>query len=109
MAALTGSVGVACGLGCSMACGILVPQPGIEPKSPALQGGFLTTEPPDKVSRMGFCFCFLNKVKSNPAYDELDPAPKFRSSLHSLVPSSLGSEGVPTALLSVSLNSTLPL
>ena len=25
------------------ACGILVPQPGIEPKSPALQGRFLTT------------------------------------------------------------------
>ena len=73
MAALTGSVDVARGLSCSMVCGILVPQPGIEPKSPALQGGFLTTEPPGKVSRMGFCFCFLNKVKSNPAYDELDP------------------------------------
>ena len=29
----------------SMACGFLVPQPGIEPVSPALQGGFLTTEP----------------------------------------------------------------
>ena len=26
-----------------MACGILVPQPGIEPMSPELQGGFLTT------------------------------------------------------------------
>ena len=27
---------------CSMADGMLVPQPGIEPTSPALQGGFLT-------------------------------------------------------------------
>ena len=30
-------------LSCPVACGILVPQPGIEPKSPALQGRFLTT------------------------------------------------------------------
>ena len=34
------------GLSCSAACGILVPGPGIEPMSPALQGGFLTTGPP---------------------------------------------------------------
>ena len=33
---------------CSVACGILVPQPGIEPMSPALQGRFLTTGPPGK-------------------------------------------------------------
>ena len=31
-----------------MACGILVPGPGIKPMSPALQGGFLTTGPPGK-------------------------------------------------------------
>ena len=36
-----------CGLGCSLACGILVPQLGIEVMSPALQG-FLTTWPPGK-------------------------------------------------------------
>ena len=30
-------------LSCSVACGILIPQPGIEPMSPALQGRFLTT------------------------------------------------------------------
>ena len=30
------------------ACGILVPWPGIEPTSPALEGGFLTTGPPGK-------------------------------------------------------------
>ena len=30
------------------ACGILVPRPGIKPTSPALQGGFLSTRPPEK-------------------------------------------------------------
>ena len=39
-----GSVAAACGLGCHTARG-LVPQPGIQPRSPALTGGFLTTEP----------------------------------------------------------------
>ena len=29
-------------------CGILVPRPGIEPASPALEGGFFTTGPPGK-------------------------------------------------------------
>ena len=33
---------------CPEAGGILVPQAGIKPTSPALQGGFLTTEPPGK-------------------------------------------------------------
>ena len=37
------------GLNCPMACGILVPRPGIELMFPALQGGFLTTGPPGKV------------------------------------------------------------
>ena len=36
------------GLSCPMACGILVPQPGIEPMSPALEGRVLTTGPPGK-------------------------------------------------------------
>ena len=36
------------GLGCPVACGILVSQPGIKPASPALEGGFLTTGPPGK-------------------------------------------------------------
>ena len=39
------SLAVVRGLRCSVACGILVPQPGIEPESPALQGRFLTTRP----------------------------------------------------------------
>ena len=36
------------GLSCPSACGILVPQPRIEPAAPALEGGFPTTEPPGK-------------------------------------------------------------
>ena len=32
-----------CGLSCSIACEILVPQPGMEPESRVLEGGFLTT------------------------------------------------------------------
>ena len=35
-----------CGLSCP--CGILAPQPGIKPKFPALEDGFLTTGPPGK-------------------------------------------------------------
>ena len=40
-----GSVVVAHRLSCLEACGLLVPGPGIEPKSPALAGDFLTTRP----------------------------------------------------------------
>ena len=36
------------GLSCPIACGILVPLPGIKPLSPALEGGFLTIGPPGK-------------------------------------------------------------
>ena len=35
-------------LSCSVAFGSLIPWPGIEPVSPALQGGFLTAGPPGK-------------------------------------------------------------
>ena len=35
-------------LSCPTVCGILVPWPGIEPTSPALEGRFLTTGPPGK-------------------------------------------------------------
>ena len=45
----TGSVVVARGLSCPAACGILVPRPGMEPVSPALQDGFSTTGPPEVV------------------------------------------------------------
>ena len=36
------------GLVAPTACGISIPQPGIEPVSPALEGGFLTTGQPGK-------------------------------------------------------------
>ena len=43
-----GSVAAARGLSCPVACGILVPRPGIEPMSSALESRFLTTGPPRK-------------------------------------------------------------
>ena len=43
-----GSVVAMLGLSCLAACGILVPWLGIEPTSPALHGGFLTTGTPEK-------------------------------------------------------------
>ena len=45
---LMGSLVVACRLSCPTALGILIPSPGIEPTSPALQGEFLTTGSPGK-------------------------------------------------------------
>ena len=43
-----GSVAAARHLSSFMACETLVPEPGIEPMCPALQGGFLTTGPSGK-------------------------------------------------------------
>ena len=43
-----GSADLAHRLSCSIACGILIPRPGVEPVSPALAGGFLSTGPPRK-------------------------------------------------------------
>lgn len=43
------------------ACGILVPQPGIEPEPPALEGEVLTTEPPGK------------SLQSSLYYNDLEP------------------------------------
>ena len=54
----TSSVVAAHGLSCPVACGILVPRPGIEPVSPALEGGFFTTGPRE-VPRY-----FLNEKKT---------------------------------------------
>ena len=45
---------VACGLSCSLAHGILVPQPGIKPAMPVLQGRFLTTGLSRKVLHLEF-------------------------------------------------------
>ena len=44
-----------CRLSCPAACGISVPQPGIEPASPALAGRFSTTAPPGKLKLKIFC------------------------------------------------------
>ena len=41
-------------ISCSMACGILVPLPGIKPAPPALDGRFLTTGPPGTSPDMKF-------------------------------------------------------
>ena len=43
------------GLRCSTACGIIVPPPGTEPTSPALEGRCSTTGPPGKS-----CSFFIN-------------------------------------------------
>ena len=45
------------GLGCLATCGILVPQLGIKPLPPALQGRFLTTGPPGKL--LDFIYFFM--------------------------------------------------
>ena len=45
----TGSAVLTHGLSCLVACEMLVPRPGIKLLSPALDGGFLTTGPPEKV------------------------------------------------------------
>ena len=44
----TGSIVVVHGLSCSEACGWDLPRSGMEPVSPALTGGFFTTESPGK-------------------------------------------------------------
>ena len=46
----TGSAVMTRGLSCPVACGILVLRSGIKLVSPALEGGFLTTGPPETVT-----------------------------------------------------------
>ena len=60
-----GSVVAAHGLSCPTLCGILVPRPGIEPASPALEGGFLTTVPPGKSQCQNFQSRVLTEVQLN--------------------------------------------
>ena len=65
--ALVGSVAAVPRLSCSAACGILAPQPGIEPVSPALQDRFFTTGPREKFLlfyfkiSLSFCSVFWGK------------------------------------------------
>ena len=64
------------GLRCPEACGILIPRPGMEPVSPALEGGALTTGPPEKSPRApslhdsteGFDVLTFDTVDHIPAY-----------------------------------------
>ena len=58
---LTGSVVVLHWLGWSPACGISAPRPGMEPGSPPLQGGFLTSGPPGKP--LLFLYDLYNHIK----------------------------------------------
>ena len=63
------SVVIALKLSCSVACGILVPLPGIEPMFPALEGRFLTPGPPGKPPGMCYYFlkvCHLTQYPQNP-------------------------------------------
>ena len=53
------TVAVACRLISPVACGILVPQPRIEPVSPALGGGFLTTGAAGKTPHTYIFFSFI--------------------------------------------------
>ena len=55
---------VVCGLSCPVACGILVPQPGIEPVFPALEGGSFTTGPAGKSPE-----CIFVRIKFNLSSD----------------------------------------
>ena len=48
------SLAVVRGLSCPLACGILVPWPGMEPTPPALEGGLLTTGPPGQSQQLQF-------------------------------------------------------
>ena len=52
------------GLSCPVACEILVPRPGIKPRSPALEGEFVTTGPPGKPLLWGIFFraCLRKKM-----------------------------------------------
>ena len=62
----TGSFVATRGLSCPAACGILVPRPGIEPTSPTLEGGFLTTGSPGKSPWffLNFDFVYYNQYSS---------------------------------------------
>ena len=61
-----GSQVVALGLSCPMAFGILVPLPGIESMSPALQGGFITTGSPGKSLLPFLYLCLFVLPRSMP-------------------------------------------
>ena len=66
---LMGLLVAACGVSCSEARGILVPRPGIEPSSPALQNRFLTTGPPGKSLPSFMCIVYWHYYHTKWAWD----------------------------------------
>ena len=60
---------------CSVACGILVPQPGIKPESPSLRGRFLTTGPPGKSSSVSETAGVAVVVIQSPGHVQLFATP----------------------------------
>ena len=68
----TPKFGVTQGLSCPMACGILVPQAGIEPASPALGGRFFTTRLSGKSPENVFLPKGLSVPGSNQSYVHLE-------------------------------------
>ena len=54
------------GFSCPKACRILVPQLGIKPGSPALEGGFLTIGPPVKVIVAQLCLTLCYPMDYSP-------------------------------------------
>ena len=63
-----GSVAVVHRLSRPVACGTLVPQSGIKPMSPALEGRFLTTGPPGKSLFLFLLFCSCFALEMLPFY-----------------------------------------
>ena len=76
------SVVVAHGLSCPSPCGILVPQPGIKPTSPALEGWFYTTGPPGKsltslvllTFNWNWAFPYITKVSNKSQWSKWNTA-----------------------------------
>ena len=87
-------------LHCSVACRILVPWIGIEPESPALQGGFLTTGPPGKFPE------FLVKLGQHHFPNGVDPE---TSAVSPLTPVSVPWDTLWETLTLCKLLSQLPL
>ena len=102
---------MACGLSCPAACGILVPRPGMEPASPALEGGFFTTGPPGKsphrlLNDSSYCPHGLSPQlsKSTPSPVSHPHSSKLRAEVYQPLPSIPGNQTVsPTAAQSLPL------
>jgi hypothetical protein len=79
-----GSVVLVHGFGCPEACGILVPRPGIEPTSLALEGRFPTTGPPGQSLPLNLDSAPV-KVPLLPLHEPTCPTAPFARSSHPAV------------------------